>query len=337
MKILGIETSCDETAAAVVENGRRIISSLVSSQIDLHKKYYGVVPELASRKHLEIINPLINECLTNAQLTFNDIDAIAVVNRPGLVIALIIGVSVAKSLAQAAHLPLIAVNHLTAHLYAAHMTNTVKYPAIGLLVSGGHTLLMSVDKSFNITVYGTTVDDAIGEAYDKIAKYFKLGYPGGPVIDRIAARFRGNPKSIMPFTPPNMKNKEQRRYCVSYSGLKTATTFYSKKHPEIPPGDMVAAFQYHAINMIYSKALLLARDLNIPRIIIAGGVAGNSYLRHLFNTNPDITAYFPPHELCTDNAAMVAGYGYVCAQKKEWADMTLNAYARSSFSVRYTL
>ncbi len=324
MKILGIETSCDETAAAIVENGENVLSMVTHSQVKEHAPYSGVVPELASRIHLEMITLVIEETLKKAGLTLEKVDAIAVANRPGLIGSLLIGVSAAKAYSFAYNLPIIPVNHVKAHLYAPHLEMNVEYPNIGLIVSGGHTLLCVNHSPNEWELVGTTIDDAAGEAYDKISKNLGLGYPGGPIIDCLAGH--GNEKA---YNFPVVMLKKKDKYNFSYSGLKTAVVNFREKYLNTgykPTNENIAAsFQYSAIQVLYRKTKALCRDKKINRVVLAGGVAANSYLRKLFSEDNGLVAYIPSLKYCTDNAAIIAGLAY---HVKERAGLDLDAESR---------
>lgn len=304
---LGLESSCDETAAAVVEDGRTIRSNIISSQIDLHREYYGVVPEIASRAHLETINILIARALREAGLDFSDLDYVAATNRPGLVGSLLIALQSAKVISYVRGIPLIGVNHLEAHLYAPFLEGREpRYPFIGLLVSGGNTALYEIRGIGDMMLIGCTVDDAVGEAYDKIAKFLDLGYPGGPVVEALAARARDK-KVIFPKILPEPGDTR-----FSYSGIKTAVINYVKQHPEADRAEIVFSFQERILEILVRRAFAAARSLNIGTIVVAGGVAANGRLRELLNEEKreDEEIIVPSPLLCTDNAAMVAGIGY---------------------------
>ena len=330
MKVLGIETSCDETAVAVVEDGRRILSSLVFSQTLLHAKYSGVVPEISARAHLEKINPLIDEALGGAGLDLGGIDGLAVTNRPGLIGSLIIGVSTAKVLSWVLGKPLVGVNHVVAHLYASFLTDDVpEFPFIGLVVSGGHTLLLKLSSWDEICVMGTTIDDAAGEAFDKVAKILDLGYPGGPVIDRLAES--GDPLSVK-LPEINMYNKKRNNYNFSYSGLKTAVLYHLKKNPSTSKEDMCASFRRSAVDILVKKTFRLCRDENLDRVVVGGGVTANSYLRKRLaeeGAKRKVRIHCPPAELTTDNAAMIAGLGHHRLVERRFDLLDLNAYAEN--------
>ncbi len=328
MKILGIESSCDETAAAVVEDGRIILSNVVATQIPFHQQFNGVVPEIASRKHAEWILPVVNQALTEANLTLDDIDGIAATNRPGLMGSLLVGLTFGKTLAWATEKPFIAVNHMLGHLYAAHLANDIPYPYLGLLVSGGHCIICKVADFDDITVLGTTVDDAPGEAFDKVAKFYGFGYPGGVVIDRLAKN--GNPKAAS-FPVPSL-HKGEHRYDVSYSGLKTAVInqidqFWNPKY-EKTPENISAAFQETAVKILVSRILRAVEDTGLKTIVAGGGVAANSRLREMLAQRTDLNCIFPPLKLCTDNGAMIAGVGYHHLVRGERSPIDITASAR---------
>lgn len=328
MRILGIESSCDECSAAVVEDGRRILSNLVLSQIDFHKPFYGVVPEIASRKHIEWISPVVQDALSQAGVGTEDLDAIAVTYRPGLIGSLLVGLSFAKGLAWATGKPLIGVDHILAHLYAPHLEREISYPYIGLLVSGGHTIIARVDRYDRMEVLGTTIDDACGEAFDKVAKHYGIGFPGGVAIDKLSRA--GDPRAFH-FPKPSL-HKGEAYYDVSYSGLKTAVIhqidqFWNGK-AEKSLANIAASFQRAAIDILVDKTLAAANDLGLRRIVAGGGVAANSYLRERMAEEKGIEVIFPPLSLCTDNAAMVAGFGFHALQDGRVSELSLNAEAR---------
>ncbi|MGP1454496.1 MAG: tRNA (adenosine(37)-N6)-threonylcarbamoyltransferase complex transferase subunit TsaD [Treponema sp.] len=336
MKVLGIETSCDETAAAVVQDGRHICSSIVATQIPFHEAYKGVVPEIASRKHTEWILPVVRSALQEAGETMQSIDGIAVTSRPGLMGSLLVGLTFAKSLAWACNKPFIAVNHMLGHLYAAHLEQEIAYPYLGLLVSGGHSIICKVSNFDSIEVLGTTIDDAPGEAFDKVAKFYNFGYPGGLIIDQLAKK--GNPKAAN-FPMPVLHNKE-RKYDVSYSGLKTAVInqldqFWNPAY-EKTPENIAAAFQMRAIKILLRALLRAAEDTGLHTIVAGGGVAANSLLREKLAAEKQLTCIFPPLKYCTDNAAMIAGLGYQYLHRKEYSPLNCPASARvEGFKKKY--
>jgi N6-L-threonylcarbamoyladenine synthase len=305
--ILGIETSCDETAAAVVEDGRRVHSSVVSSQVDLHARYGGVVPEIASRAHVEIVNDVIGQSLLEAGVTLRDVDAIAAVHGPGLAGALLVGVSAAKGIALAIDRPYVGVNHHEAHMYAALLEDPVlEPPFVTLVVSGGHTLLIAMDDHGKYRVLGRTVDDAAGEAFDKVARFLGLGYPGGPAIDRISSE--GDPKAI-PFPRPMLDDGND----FSFSGLKTAVVQYVRKHPDSEVADVAASFQAAVVDVLVTKLLRVADETGLSTVVIGGGVAANSALRARLveeGATSGLRIMLPSIGLCTDNAAMVASVAW---------------------------
>ncbi|MBO7484442.1 MAG: tRNA (adenosine(37)-N6)-threonylcarbamoyltransferase complex transferase subunit TsaD [Spirochaetaceae bacterium] len=328
MKVLGIESSCDETAAAIVEDGRIIISNVIATQIPFHQIYSGVVPELASRKHAEWILPVVRNALDEAHLTLNDIDAIAATNRPGLMGSLLVGLTFGKTLAWTLNKPFIAVNHMLGHMYAAHLANDIEYPYLGLLVSGGHSIICRVNDFDDIEVLGTTIDDAAGEAFDKVAKFYNLGYPGGVIIDNLAKK--GNPAAAH-FPMPTLKG-DDHRYDVSYSGLKTAVInqldqFWNPDY-EKTNENIAAAFQETAVRILLSRLFRAVEDTGLTTVVAGGGVAANSRLRSMLAEHSEIKCIFPPLKLCTDNGAMIAGVGYHYLKRGETSPITTTASAR---------
>ncbi len=317
LTILAIETSCDETAAAVLKGSNTILSNVISSQVKYHEKFRGVVPEIASRKHVELIGPVIKEALSEAGLILSDIDAIAVVNGPGLVGALLIGLGVAKGLAYAAKKPLICVNHIEAHILANFLENEdLKPPLVALVVSGGHTALVYMKDFGEYEIMGETLDDAAGEAFDKVAKFLGLGYPGGPIIDRLAKE--GDPAAI-DFPRAMMRAKN---YDFSLSGLKTAVINYVRaeraKGNEINVNDLAASFQAAVIDVQVAKAIRAAKEKGASRLVLAGGVSANRSLRIRMKEEAEgegIRVYNSSLILCTDNAAMVAKAAYEMIKK----------------------
>ncbi|HEV2615183.1 MAG TPA: tRNA (adenosine(37)-N6)-threonylcarbamoyltransferase complex transferase subunit TsaD [Candidatus Acidoferrales bacterium] len=363
-RILGIESSCDETAAAVVADGVTILSSVVASQVDIHRKYGGVVPELASREHLRQIVPVVREALSQAGVALKDIDAVGVTQGPGLVGALLVGLTYGKVLALALGKPLIGVNHLEGHVHAVLLEvqaagRTPKMPAMCLIVSGGHTLLYRVEPRSNITGNGAlqlsysrvggTRDDAAGEAYDKVAKMLALGYPGGPVLDKLA--LHGNPSAVR-FSVPKMDGNQ---YDFSFSGIKTAVLYYLRKRPELQPEidarqqalargernadalrqlssattlDLVASFQHAVVEGLIRQTLAAATEFNATSVLVSGGVAANRELRARFEEESrkhGLEVFFPSRALSTDNAAMIAAAAYPRLVAGERADASLNA------------
>ncbi len=336
MKILGIESSCDECSASVVEDGKKILSNVIATQIDFHRKYNGVVPEIASRLHTEWITSVVKEALDKSGLTLNDIDGVAVTNRPGLVGSLLVGVSFAKGIALALGKPIIGVDHIRAHLYAPHLEYDIDYPYLGLLVSGGHTVISRVESFDSIEVMGTTIDDACGEAFDKVAKFYNLGYPGGVAIDRLSEK--GDPDAFR-FPDPSL-HKGEHRYDVSYSGLKTAVInqidqFWngtSEKSRE----NIAASFQKAAVGMLIKRVKRAVKDTGIKTVVAGGGVVANSLLRSELKKLEGAKIIFPSIRLCTDNGAMIAGIGYQYLKRGIVSDLSLNASARvQAFRKKY--
>lgn len=307
MRILGIETSCDETSVAVIENGKTILSNIISTQIDVHKEYGGVVPEIASRHHVNNILPVMEEALQEANLKLSDMDYIAVTYAPGLIGALLVGIAFAKSLSYATKIPLIPVHHLRGHVYSNFLEHDIKLPAVCLIVSGGHTNIVYIDENHNFENMGSTLDDAVGESYDKVARVLGLGYPGGPVVDRLAKL--GNPE-IIKFKEPNVDG-----YDFSFSGIKTGViNFVNKarmKEEEFKNEDLLASFQETVVNLLVKKTIKAAKEKNVKTIIMAGGVAANSRLREMMKEKAKgMDVYYPSLKLCTDNGAMIAAAAY---------------------------
>jgi tRNA N6-adenosine threonylcarbamoyltransferase len=302
VNVLGIETSCDETAAAVVGDGRFVVSSVVASQIDLHARFGGVVPEIASRAHVDLIGPVIADALGEASLELDGLDAVAACHGPGLAGALLVGVSAAKALALVGDIPYVGVNHLEAHLYAAWLEDPDLVPPLAVLVaSGGHTLLVIVEGHGAYRVVGQTVDDAAGEAFDKVARFLGLGYPGGPAIDWLAAE--GDPEAIA--FPRAMSGERD----FSFSGLKTAVVNHVRAFPDVPVADVAASFQAAVVDQLADKLPAAADDAGATALVLGGGVAANSSLRARVEALAAASgrrAFLPPLELCTDNAAMIA-------------------------------
>ncbi|NLP36591.1 MAG: tRNA (adenosine(37)-N6)-threonylcarbamoyltransferase complex transferase subunit TsaD [Firmicutes bacterium] len=325
--ILGVETSCDETAAAVVAGGKKICSNIIASQIDIHEKFGGVVPEIASRKHLEAVNFIIAQALAEAGCTFQDLAAIAVTHGPGLVGALLVGVNTAKTLAYALGKPLVAVNHVLAHVAANYLVHDIDFPAVCLVVSGGHTSLLYLQARGEAEFLGATRDDAAGEAFDKIARVLQLGYPGGPVIDKIARE--GNPDAF-PF--PRAFSGQDDVFEFSFSGLKSAVinTIHNlqQKGKTVPVADVAAGFQAAVVDILVEKTCLAAKVKGTKNVLLAGGVAANSRLRVALEealAKEERKLFLPPPALCTDNAAMVAAAGWDLYQRQEFAGLDLNA------------
>jgi len=327
MLTLGIETSCDETAAAVLQD-EKVLSNVVSSQIDIHKKFGGVVPELASREHLKNLMPIIRQALASASVTLNDINLIAVTYTPGLIGALLVGVSAAKAIAYARGIPFIGVHHGEGHILAAHIEYPgIGYPYIALLVSGGHTALYHVKGLGEYRLLGQTRDDAAGEAYDKVAKLLGLEYPGGPVLDKLAQE--GNPGTV------KFPRGRLEGYDFSFSGLKTAVrnhiALFRSKDTGLDPGliikNMAASFQAAVVDTLIDKTMQAATVAGVDKIVVAGGVAANSQLRKQMTDEAKkhgITLYLPSLGLCIDNAAMIALAGYLHHQRGETSSLDLN-------------
>jgi tRNA N6-adenosine threonylcarbamoyltransferase len=302
-RILAIETSCDETAAAVVVGGREVASSVVSSQVDLHARFGGVVPEIAGRAHERLLTPVVAEALVEAGLADADVDAVAATVGPGLVGSLLIGVSAAKALALVWDVPFVGVNHLEGHLYGAFLEEPdLELPLVVLLVSGGHTMLVSMEDHGRYRLLGSTIDDAAGEAFDKVARYLGLGYPGGPAVDRLA--MEGDPAAVaFPRALPD------RPYDFSFSGLKTAVINHVRNEPDADTADVAASFQEAIVDVLVTKARRAAAETGAKGLVLAGGVAANSSLRERTLdacTEDGLRAFLPARSLCTDNAAMIA-------------------------------
>jgi len=323
--VLGIETSCDETAAAIVKNGTEIVSNVVASQIESHKRFGGVVPEIASRHHVEQITIVLEEALYQANMSFSDLDAIAVTEGPGLVGALLIGVNAAKALAFAHNLPLVGVHHIAGHIYANRLVTEMKFPLLSLVVSGGHTELIYMKEHGVFEVIGETRDDAAGEAYDKVARTLNLPYPGGPHIDRLA--HEGKPMIDLP-----RAWLEEDSYDFSFSGLKSAVinSLHNARQrgEEIDPRNMAASFQASVIDVLVTKTVKAAQRYGVKQVLLAGGVAANKGLRteleKRFAELNGVELVIPPLSLCTDNAAMIAAAGAVLFEKGKRAAMDLN-------------
>ncbi len=310
--ILAIESSCDETSVAIVKNGREVLANIISSQIEIHKRFGGVVPEVASRNHLLAIDNVVNEALEKSGVELKDINAVAVTYGAGLVGALMVGVTYAKSLAFALEIPLIKVNHIKGHISANYIAfPELKPPFVALVVSGGHTALIKVEDYDKHTLISTTTDDAIGECYDKVAKVLGLGYPGGPAVDKLASEGEYNVKFI------KHPNKSKKDFEISYSGLKTAVINYlhnkAQHNEEVNLNDVCASFQHEAVDPLVEKTINAAKKYRCKNIVVAGGVAANKYLRQLITQKAqeqNFNVYFPPMVLCTDNAAMIGCEAY---------------------------
>ncbi|MBC8412895.1 tRNA (adenosine(37)-N6)-threonylcarbamoyltransferase complex transferase subunit TsaD [bacterium] len=320
MLILAVDTSCDDTSASVVRDGRAILSNVVSSQNAIHLKYGGIVPELASRQHIEKILPVVDAALAAAGVKLPDINAIAFTYGPGLIGSLIIGACFVKSISFTQNIPLIAVNHLEGHINSVFLEHAPDYPFLSLVVSGGHTSIYLVNAPDEYEELARTRDDAAGEAYDKVAKMLGLGYPGGPAIDRLAAQ--GNPKFIA-FPRSNMKGSDD----FSFSGLKTSVLYYIKNHGDSQKADIAASFQAAVIDVLIKRTIDIALQRDVKTITIAGGVAANSELRRMFTSaasNSAIELLLPSPVLCTDNAAMIAAAAYHSYLKGDFADFSVN-------------
>jgi N6-L-threonylcarbamoyladenine synthase len=305
--VLGIETSCDETAAALVMGGYDVVSSAVSTQVDLHAQFGGVVPEIAGRTHLDMLNPMIARAIVEAGVGAERIDAVACTVGPGLIGALLVGVSAAKALALTWDVPFVGVNHMEAHLYAAFLEDpTLQFPLVVMLVSGGHTMLIEMQGHGEYRLLGQTIDDAAGEAFDKVARFLGLGYPGGPAVDRAAVD--GDPEAI--HFPRAMM---QDGLDFSFSGLKTSVMNHVRKHPDVSTNDVAASFQAAVVDVLVTKARRAAEQVGARGLVLGGGVAANSLLRERFLdacTSTGIRGFLPSREMCTDNAAMIASAGW---------------------------
>jgi N6-L-threonylcarbamoyladenine synthase len=327
--VLALETSCDETAAAVVMGGNDVLSSIVSSQIDIHARFGGVVPEVASRAHLESLIPVVNAAVEESGILPERIDAVAATAGPGLIGALLVGVSAAKALSLAWNKPFIGVNHLEAHLYAGLLDDpTLEFPLIVLLVSGGHTMIIEMRNHGDYTILGRTIDDAAGEAYDKVARYLNVGYPGGPVIDRLAAE--GNPTAI-DFPRAIMHDGLD----VSFSGLKTSVINYVRKNPNVSNADIAASFQEAVVDVLCSKTIKAAQQVKAKGIVLGGGVSANSSLRAQMTQRGAEAGFkvaLPSRAMCTDNAAMIASAAWHRLKSDGPMDLTCGAYPNLKLS-----
>ena len=330
MIVLGIETSCDECSAAVVKDGREILSNVIATQIELHKPYQGVVPELASRLHTEWISQVVKAAVMQAGITNKDLDAVAVTNRPGLLGSLLVGVNFAKGFAASLNIPILGVDHIRAHLYASQIENPLEYPYLGVLVSGGHTVICKVNGYDDVDVLGTTIDDAIGEAFDKVAKFYDLGYPGGVVIDRLSKS--GDPMAFL-FPGPTL-DRGEHPYDMSYSGLKTGVINQLDKFrngdAETTKENIAASFQRAAVGILMKRVKAALKDTGLKRVSAGGGVAANSLLRSELKEleKGGYTVTFPSLKLCTDNGAMIAGLGYRYLMDGYRDDGKLTAHSR---------
>jgi len=325
--ILGIETSCDETAAAIVKNGTKILSNIVASQIDIHKDYGGVVPEIASRHHVEQITVVIEEAMIEADVTWEDIDGIAVTQGPGLVGALLVGVNAAKALAFVKQKPLISVHHIAGHIYANRLEQEFEFPLLALIVSGGHTELVLMKNHGEYELIGETLDDAAGEAFDKVARILNLPYPGGPQIDRLASKGEASidfPRAWL----------AEGSYDFSFSGLKSSVINYvhnmKQRGEQIESHDIAASFQASVVEVLTEKTYAAANKYHAKQVIIAGGVAANKGLRASIIDRfqeSGIPVFIPPLSLCTDNAAMIAAAGAILYEQGQFANWNLNGRA----------
>ncbi|MDR2467982.1 MAG: tRNA (adenosine(37)-N6)-threonylcarbamoyltransferase complex transferase subunit TsaD [Spirochaetaceae bacterium] len=334
MIVLGIESSCDECSAALVQDGRQILSNVIATQIPFHAPWGGVVPEIASRKHAEWISSVVNEAFQRASLPLEAADGVAVTSQPGLMGSLLVGLSFAKAFAWARRVPFTACDHMLAHLYASRLDmpgiqTPPPYPFLALLVSGGHTLICRVEDFRTMTVLGTTVDDAAGEAFDKVSKHYGWGYPGGKHIDEYART--GNAAA---FAFPVPKLHHGSPYDVSYSGLKTAAIHqceFFRKQAETTAADLAASFQKAAIDVLIRALLNAVQDTGITTIVTGGGVAANSYLRSCLAAQQNVSCIFPAPELCGDNAAMVAGLGFEYLSRGIYTPFSVTANPRRAF------
>ena len=335
MLVLGIESSCDETAAALVEDGRTILSSVIATQLDLLKKYGGVVPEIAARRHTELIGYVVKESLDKANKTLNDVEAVAVTSRQGLIGCLLVGVAAAKSISYAKQIPLIGLHHIEGHIYANRLSNPdLPLPHVCLTVSGGHTMLIYADENDKYELMGTTCDDAAGEVFDKIAKFLGLELPGGPTIDKLSKQ--GDRKAFN-LPRPVIRSKSLD---FSFSGLKTSVINMFKEkislNEPLPLADIAASFQEAVVDVLVAKTIRAAEERNVSAISVTGGVSANSRLREVFKQTCErkgIAVYFPALSLCTDNAAMVAAAGYAHLRRGERSDLRLNVFPNAPIGV----
>lgn len=317
--ILAIESSCDEMAVAILKDQRELLCNVVASQIDTHRLFGGVVPEIASRMHVECVSTVLKTALNEAKINMQDIDAIAVTKGPGLVGSLHVGMQAAKTLALAYHKPLIGVHHIAGHIYANELVEDIQYPCLCLVVSGGHSELVYMKHEFSFEVIGQTLDDAIGEAYDKVGRVLHLPYPGGPVIDRMAKEGKHSYQLPLPMNDDS--------YHFSFSGLKSAVINLchnaSQRGEDIVPEDLACSFQEVAVDVLVSKTLKAAKDYQVKEIIVAGGVSANQGLREALTKRSDIPVLFPPMRYCTDNAAMIASAARVMYEHQQFSSLDL--------------
>lgn len=325
--ILGIETSCDETAAALVCNGRDVLANVINSQVPIHQEYGGVVPEIASRQHVQNIARVVDLAFTQARIGYSDIQAVAVTNRPGLIGALLVGLSFAKGFAYALGKPLIAVNHLEGHIYANILEHPdLEFPAVCLVVSGGHTSLLYMPSASKSHILGETRDDAAGEAFDKVARFLQLGYPGGPAIQQAAEQGQAGRLNL----PRVFLDRTDFEF--SFSGLKTAAMNLWRKQEKIGQAnvyDLAAEFQSALVDVLVEKTLRAAQKFQVKSILLAGGVAANAYLRKMMKNTGEASnfpVYYPSLNLCTDNGAMIAGNAYTSYVREDFSTLSLNAY-----------
>ena len=328
MNILGIESSCDETSASIVQDGVKEIATVVSSQIDIHKEYGGVVPEIASREHVKNITIVLEECLLKANMTMDDIGAIAITYGPGLIGSLLIGMEAAKTLSFVHQKPLIPVHHIAGHIYANSLVHEMKFPLIALVISGGHTELIYMKNHYSFQKLGGTLDDAVGECYDKVARVLNVPYPGGPLVDKMA--HEGNSSYSLPIP------LQDDSYNFSFSGLKSAVINLVHNEEQrgnaIRPDDLAASFQNVVVESITSKTMKALKDYDVHQLIVAGGVAANRGIRERLKVlceENHVDCSFPPIEYCTDNAAMIAAAGYFAYLDGRRADLTLNSVSSS--------
>ena len=316
---LGIESSCDETSASIVKNGREVLSNVINSQIKIHEQFGGVVPEIASRNHIEVISKVVKEAISQAKINLEDVDIISCTHGPGLVGALLVGVSYAKALSYATQKPLIGVNHIHGHIAANYISHKeLKPPFLCLIISGGHTHLVHIKSYSEFEILGKTRDDAVGEAFDKVARVIELGYPGGPKIDKLAKE--GKPNIDLP--KPHIENLD-----FSFSGIKTAVINLHHKNPNIDKANLCNSFEKIVTEILIENTLKAAQNLKIDKIALAGGVSANTYIRNEFLKLQDkgYKIYYPEPILCTDNAAMIASAGYYSHISGNTSDLTLNA------------